>query len=395
MTDSTSFKDELLNASGLLVDKIYPGGRRGNSSDDPLAPLIGVSNQGGFRIIGSKEVPRLIVLSSNLRDTDWPDNIDKENGIFTYFGDNKKPGHELHDTPRYGNHLLKYIFEKSHGSRNDRTLVPPILVFTNTGEYRDVQFLGLAVPGVQSLNSNDDLIAIWKLKSGKRFQNYQAKFSILNAPIISKLWINDIKAGQPLSNNCPEVWRLWIETRIFRTLKAERTIQYRTKEEQLPSDDVDIKVINTIQQFFKEEPTKFEACAAEIAKMMLKDIISIDITRPVKDGGRDAIGKFRLGDGDSSVLMDFALEAKCYEIENAVAVKELSRLISRLKHRQFGILVTTSYVARQAYQEIKEDGHPIVIIVASDIIDVLKNNGLANEDQLLKWLSSFSNQELL
>ena len=390
MKNDVAFKDELLNASGLLVDKVYKGGRRANSSDDPLNILIGVSNQGGFRIIGRKEAPRLIVLSSNLKDTDWPDNINKENGIFTYFGDNKTPGHELHDTPRYGNHLLKYIFEKSHGSQVERVLVPPILIFTNTGIYRDVEFLGLAVPGAQDLNSNDDLVALWKLKGGKRFQNYKAKLTILDVEFISKAWLNDVKAGNPLSNNCPDVWRLWVETRIFRPLKAQRTIQYRNKEEQLPSDEAGIQIIKTIQEFFKVFPTKFEVCAAEIAKMMLKDIISIDITRPVRDGGRDAIGKFRIGEGESSVLVDFALEAKCYELENPVAVKELSRLISRLRHRQFGILVTTSYVARQAYQELKEDEHPIVVISAIDIVKVLKFRGLSNPDHLQSWLSTFN-----
>ena len=36
---------------------------------------------------------------------------------------------------------------------------------------------------------------------------------------------------------------------------------------------------------------------------------------------------------------------------NSVGVKELARLISRIKHREFGVLVTTSYVNEQAYRE--------------------------------------------
>jgi len=384
-----AFRSVLEETNGLLIDKVYEGGRRGNSSDDPLNPLIGVSNQGGFRILGTKESPRLIVLSSSLKDPDWPDGIDKENGIFTYFGDNKTSGHELHDTPRYGNHLLKYIFEKSHGSKEERLLVPPILIFANTGYYRDVQFLGLAVPGAQGLTSKDDLVAVWKLKVGRRFQNYQAKFTILDAQFISKAWINDIRSGRPLSQNCPYAWRLWIEKKAFRPLKSQRTIQHRNKDEQFPTNDAEIRIIKTIYEYFKSEPVKFEFCAAEIAKLMLKDIISVDITRPVRDGGRDAIGKFRIGDGNSAILVDFALEAKCYSSDNPVTVKELSRLISRLRHRQFGILVTTSYIAKQAYQEVKEDEHPIVIISAIDICRVLKIYGLAQQEQLQEWLSSF------
>jgi hypothetical protein len=80
---------DLINAD-LMVDRIYEGGRAGNASDHPLPHLVGVSNQGGFRYIGTKDAPKLAVLTSTLKDLDWPDNLDREVGIFTYFGDNKK-----------------------------------------------------------------------------------------------------------------------------------------------------------------------------------------------------------------------------------------------------------------------------------------------------------------
>lgn len=380
---------EILRKSDLLVDAIYSGGRSGNASDDPLNSLVGVSNQGGFRYIGSKENPRLIVLTSTLKNPDWPDNFDEENGIYTYFGDNKEPGRELHDTPRFGNLLLRDAFERAHGAATDRIRVPPILVFANTGEWRDVRFLGLAVPGAQNLNSNQDLVAVWKMKNGLRFQNYQAKFTILDCQVIPKDWINSVINGNPFAKDCPSAWKLWVETGALKTLKAPRVLEYRKKEEQLPVDEVGKKIIKIIHEEFAENPFRFERCAGEIAKMMLKNIVSVDVTRPTRDGGRDAIGKFRIGEGDSSVLVDFALEAKCYDTSNPVAVKELSRLISRLRHRQFGILVTTSYVAQQAYQEIKEDEHPIVIISAVDIVKILKAAGINYKAKLRTWLKYF------
>ncbi|HEY4198095.1 MAG TPA: restriction endonuclease [Mucilaginibacter sp.] len=383
------FKKFLTSTKYLLVDKIYKGGRNGNSSDDPLSPLIGVSNQGGFRIIGTREMPKLIILTSSLKDPDWPDNIDRENGIYTYFGDNKKPGHELHDTPRYGNLLLRDIFEKSHGDKQDRLKVPPVLIFTGTGDYRDFQFSGLAVPGAQNMDSNSDLVAVWKSSKGNRFQNYQAKFTILDTQQISLEWIEAVKSGNSFTEDCPQAWRQWVETGRFLALKAPRTLNYRTKGEQLPIDEPSVRLIKIIQDYFKNMPVRFETCASKIAEMMLKNIVSIDQTRPTRDGGRDAIGKFRIAEGDSSVLVDFALEAKCYGFSNPVTVKDLSRLISRLRHRQFGILVTTSYVASQAYQEIKEDEHPIIIICAIDIVSILKSSGLAHEGQLGTWLKSF------
>src|SRR4029079_5444702 len=98
-------------------------------------------------------------------------------------------------------------------------------------------------------------------------------------------------------------------------------------------------------------------------------------TRPSRDGGRDAVGKLRVGSGPSGILVDFALEAKCYSPPQAVGVRDMSRLISRLRHRQFGVIVTTTCVDLQAYKEIKEDQHPIVIIAAADIVELLRRNG--------------------
>jgi len=385
----TPEEKQSLAGQNLVMDRVYRGGRSGNASDDPLPHLVGVSNQGGFRYIGTKQQPRLVVLTSTLADPDWPDGMDRESGLFTYYGDNKKPGHELHDTPRFGNLLLRDMFDRARGGAEERSRVPPVLVFANTGTWRDVEFMGLLVPGAQNLDSNQDLVAVWKQKEGKRFQNYQAKFTVLAEPAISRDWLNDVKAGQSLGKSCPPLWRRWVETGGYTPLKAPRTIEHRTKSEQLPQDQLGTALIEKLHKHFSNAPVKFEACAAKLAELMLKEIVVVDLTRPSRDGGRDAVGQFRIGSGSSAVLVDFALEAKCYDAENSVGVKELSRLISRLRHRQFGVLVTTSYVASQAYQEIKEDQHPIVIIAAVDIVHVLRGTGVNSPTALDQWLKQF------
>ncbi len=70
------------------------------------------------------------------------------------------------------------------------------------------------------------------------------------------------------------------------------------------------------------------------------------------------------------------MEAKCYAENHSVGVKEMSRLILRIRHRQFGVLVTTSFVHEQVYGEVLEDGHPILIVSATDIARVLRINGI-------------------
>lgn len=88
--------------------------------------------------------------------------------------------------------------------------------------------------------------------------------------------------------------------------------------------------------------------------------------------------------------MDFALEAKCYGPKNSVGVRELSRLISRIKHREFGVLVTTSYVDKQAYQEVTDDGHPVILTTARDIVGLLRSAGVQTPEQVAAWLDGIS-----
>ena len=57
---------------------------------------------------------------------------------------------------------------------------------------------------------------------------------------------------------------------------------------------------------------------------------------------------------------------------------ELSRLISRLHHRRFGILVTPSFLGHEAYQELRSDRHPVVVIAGADIAAILVKAGLGH-----------------
>jgi hypothetical protein len=58
-----------------------------------------------------------------------------------------------------------------------------------------------------------------------------------------------------------------------------------------------------------------------------------------------------------------------------------------LKHRQFGVFVTTSYIHEQAYKEIKEDGHPVPVLAARDIANVLGSKGYATASGVEDWLN--------
>jgi len=58
---------------------------------------------------------------------------------------------------------------------------------------------------------------------------------------------------------------------------------------------------------------------------------------------------------------------------NSVGVRDMSRLISRIRHRMFGVFVTTSHFDRQAYDEVRTDGHPIILISSRDLVETLRS----------------------
>lgn len=377
-----------LSTADLHVDAIYEGARKGNAGDDPLPKLMRVDSQGGFRYRGKvKGKLEMLVLVTSMDNPDWPDSLDPETGIFTYYGDNKQPGRDLHSTGRDGNLILRTIFEDSRTGHVGREAVPPIFLFARAGTHRDVRFLGLAVPGASDLDSSEELVAIWRSSRSERFQNYRARFTVLDAARTSRTWIDSVIAGNPDHALAPAAWQSWRKTGHRKALVAPRTLQYRTPAEQQPQDSQGEAIVDAIRTHFEQRPHAFEYCAAALARLMIPDIAGLDVTRPSRDGGRDAVGQLRVGSGPSGILVDFALEAKCHAATTGVGAKAMSRLISRLRHRQFGVIVTTSFVTQQIYQEIKEDQHPILVIAARDIVELLRRNGRGSLEAVSTWLN--------
>ncbi|MGC5544421.1 restriction endonuclease [Streptomyces griseus] len=380
-----------LETADLQVDALYAGGTSGNSGDDPMSKLIkGIGNQGGFRYAGSptNRTVKLAVLYTSGGEVDWPDYLDVQTGTFTYYGDNRKPGQGLHETPRSGNVLLRDAFDASHGTTGDRAKVPPFLLFEKAARTgRSVLYRGLLAPGGPTMTSDDELAAIWRATAGKRFQNYRARFTVLDADRIPRDWIQHLLAGgDPLAGECPEVWRTWVESRVYRPLLAPATTTIRSKTDQLPEDTTGVAMLEEIRDYFRGREHDFEACAVAIWRLIAPSTGAVDVTRPSRDGGRDAVGTYALGPVANRIAIDFALEAKCYAADNSVGVREVSRLISRIRHRNFGVLVTTSFFNKQVQDEVHEDGHPIALVCGRDIIDALRQQGRTTVDSVRQWL---------
>lgn len=379
-----------LGTANLIVDATYESDRaRQTVGGEPLAALTGTGNQGGFRFSGPTSAPDIVVLYTTLAEPDWPDTLDEENGVFTYYGDNRRPGFELHDrrSGRGGNQILRNVFGALHAG--DRESVPPFLIFSKGAERRDVVFRGLAVPGAAHLDQQSDLVAIWKSISGERFQNYRAVFNVLDVAEIDRRWLDEIRAGQKFGQFCPAAFRSWAETGRARVLRADKVKQTRTKQQQLGRSPLHREIGSAIFEHFAGNAIAFEHFAADVARMMDPNIVSLDVTRPSRDGGRDGVGRYRIGQAQNCVTVDFAIEAKCHSPSNGLGVRVLARLISRLRHRQFGMLITTSFLADQAYDELVEDRHPIVVCAAGDIAELLiERAGVGSRAAALQWLAT-------
>ena len=145
--------DRTLVGADLVIDKVYRGEALPLVGADPIHVLLpGTGNQGGFRVANreANDGPCYVVLFSTGGESEWPDYLDIEHGYFRYFGDNRQPGKDLHDTPKGGNRFLKEIFGKLAGSEEDRRSIPPFFLFRKVPDGtkgRPVQFLGLAGRG--------------------------------------------------------------------------------------------------------------------------------------------------------------------------------------------------------------------------------------------------------
>jgi len=296
MADERAVGFSELATADLVLERIYKGGSAGHAGDGPLGRLLpGVGNQGGFRPPGPlKDSVKLVVLYTSGAEPDWPDALDPHTGTFTYFIDNRSPGRDLHDTPRRGNQLLRDVFERAAAGPAGRAQVPPFFLFDKPGTGRDVRFRGLLAPGSGLLGSGEDLIAIWRTARGQRFQNYRARFTVLDVHTVPRSWIEQLRAGEPVGGHCPPTWRTWVQAGTYTPLLAPSTVKIRSREEQQPAK-ADMPLLERVCVHFGGRSDEFEYFAADLWRMSEPKVDKIDVTRPWRDGGRDAVGEYLIG----------------------------------------------------------------------------------------------------
>lgn len=158
----------------------------------------------------------MAALFTTKEETEWPDHLEPDSGILTYFGDNRTAGRDLHE-PR-GNRLLRDAWQALGDGADGRRRAPAFFVFEKTGSKRDIRFLGLAALGVE--DPEDDLAAVWTRTREGSFLNYRARFTLLDAPVVERAWLDALVDGTGLGE-APLAWTRWIETGVRVPLRAE------------------------------------------------------------------------------------------------------------------------------------------------------------------------------
>lgn len=395
------------NYNSLRLDSLYRNTNNWKNVEDQFNIFFrfddgkGINNVSGFRPKSRSDINNtgiiscaFCVLVTNLGELEWPDEINLETGIFTYYGDNRVPGSAIDATPVGGNKLLQVTYEALH--TNNRDQIKPFLCFEAVGtkEGKYMKFLGLAAPGGQGISSVDDLVSVWKIKDKKRFQNYKSIFTILNDGEVSKQWLEDLVKGvKPHeSKYAPSSWSYWVRTGIYKAMECKSETNPRTKLDQLPGSEEEVRILEYL--FNSLSDRQFEYVAAEIVRLLDPAFKDLLVTQATKDGGRDVIGKYYLGHAGHQIRLSVYVEAKKWKIDSSVGVKPMMRLISRLKHRDIGVFITTSFFDQQIQKELIEDGHPVMLISGGDIARLLIKSDLSDRESLCAWVDSIKHRAM-
>jgi hypothetical protein len=390
-------------AQQLRIDSLYRNTNDWKKSTDQFNRFFrfadgkGINNTSGFRAKsrqgGSTDIEdcAFCILVTTFGESEWPDVMDRESGRFTYYGDNRSNG-LLHETAVGGNRLLRRAFDMLHRQQRDK--VPPFLCFESTrrGTGMYMRFLGLAAPGAQNMSPLEDLVAAWRVKGEDRFQNYRAIFTVLREDEVRKEWLDDLVNGVPPadSSRCPATWARWVRSGRYTALECERKREPRSRKEQEPRSAEERALLARI--YNELTAREFEFAAAEIVQLMDERFVELQVTRGTQDGGRDVTAIYRVGHPHHQVNLSASIEAKQWNPASAVGVKPMMRLISRLKHRDIGVFVTTSFFDGQVQEELIEDRHPVILLSGGDVARLLISRDYGSHRRLESWIESLKRQ---
>ena len=335
------------------------GGIRGLSKGDLSGKISGIDKSAVFCFTTKQ---------STGSHNPWDDATDYFKGEVKYWGDAKY--NKSKDIDEWlGNRILKNISDKTIEGNFDE--VPPILYF-NSNKSGWISFRGLCVIyGYQERSFMD---------KDHRIKNYQWSFAMLDVQSVDPEWIKH----RALNNNdnhksCPLAWKNYVKNGKIKRLQAWRN-NIKSKDSQLP---VKRSKEDRFLQSLKEMP--YDDFETIICSMLQSSnlVHNIDQTRKTSDGGFDMIGKFFLPD-PFHYEINFKGEVKRWAGNSSVGVKDISRLVARLRRGEYGLFFTTSYYGRQAQEEVIKDAYPVKLFSGVDMYNLFEAANMIKEGKLIK-----------
>ncbi|MGK9185338.1 HNH endonuclease [Priestia filamentosa] len=296
------FKYEHLGVAPLLINSIYEGGSKGNpAADDPLTKLFkvhgfnkSVGNRGGFRKSNKEvngksttEIAYAVIFSTG-KVKEWPDSLDKSTGTFVYYGDNREPGNHYLNTKQLGNSLLRDIFNKAYESEEARKSIPPLFVFESTGIGCNVEFLGVAVPGIKGKHRAQSLELKTFGEESNQFQNYKAHFTMINIEPegIRREWLAELKdINRDTHKYAPKEWLRFVKDGPEGVIALDSDhiqIIDDTPHVALPSEKQYLSKVRTTQGKFRESLLKASP-ECKVCGMNIPELLVASHIKPWKD----------------------------------------------------------------------------------------------------------------
>jgi len=361
-------------------------------------------------ILGAKSRPNpyIAIRSSPHRfgsdSTPWEDVHRPDQGYCRYYGDNKPDRGVASES--LGNRRMLSAFTLHSGTRHDREVSPPILVYEAVRD--DGRTKGQVIFHGFGVISRAELIV--QRSKGRTFPNYVYDIALLDladeSEEFSWNWINarrdPLISIEQSTSLAPRSWRSWVEDGSGSIPRLRRNVVTRkivTEAMQRPAKGTaEHQLLERIYQFFSSRRHHFEVLAEFVTQEILREQrITFGpgwITQGSGDGGFDFVGSIDLDPSSSFASSRQVIlgQAKCEKLNRPTKGIHLARLAARLRRGWLGVYVTTSYFSIPVQREVLTDKYPIMLVDGRRVAEIVRRH-LTNSDTTLElFLEQLTNK---
>jgi hypothetical protein len=355
--------------------------------------------------LDGRRTPAILISSSphkiGSEETPWQDNFDSDNGVITYYGDNKTRTRDAAAAP--GNEvLLEALKVHTSPDRSDRELAIPLVFFqrvVHAGRTKGhVRFHGFG------LVTAAERVTQLHRKKKDYFANYRFEFAVLSLAHENELfnwaWIdarrNNTLTLKETQSLAPKAWRAWVEGGLTVLDKWRRRVSkllITVASEQRPAKGSrEDRVLREVYAFYHGRKSRFEALASVVTGSIVSRSGGMYhegwITPGSSDEGIDFVGRIDIGAGFARTKLVVLGQAKCESLNSPTGGINVARTVARLRRGWIGAYVTTSFFSDRVQREIIDDQYPIMLVhgleLAREVERLSLERGFATVEEFLK-----------